>query len=54
MELSEESTVNQEKKERESKKGIENTPACRLVSLFLGLSLSYSPLFPSVFTVGQV
>lgn len=48
MELSEESAVNQEKKERESERMVgEKKKLCLLTTspFFLGFSLSFSPLF---------
>lgn len=47
MELSEESAVNQEKKERESERMVEKKNSCLLTTspFFLGFSLSFSALF---------
>lgn len=55
MELSEESAVNQEKKERESERRVEKKNFSLLTTspFILGFSLCYSPLFFSVFSVRQ-
>lgn len=55
MELSEESAVNQEKKESESERRVEKKNFSLLTTspFILGFSLCYSPLFFSVFSVRQ-